>query len=165
MNSRGAIFIVLLFALGCSKPVKPTTIILLRHAEKATDGTEDPDLKPEGVKRAEHLAQMLKDTQIDGIYATDFKRTRQTVQPLASAKQLEIQSYEPFKNDEIEEMLAKHGGETIVVCGHTNNIPWTANLLTGKDDFKDYEETQYGIFLIVTVVDKGKNAEVTRLNY
>ena len=164
MNSR-VIVIGFLFALGCSKPVQPTTIILIRHAEKATDGTEDPDLKPEGVARAERIAQMLKDARIDAIYATDFKRTRQTVQPLATAKQLEIQRYEPFKNDEIEAMLARHNGGTIIVCGHTNNIPWTANLLTGKDDLKDYEETEYGIFLIVTVVDKGTKAKVTRLNY
>lgn len=165
MKIRLVILLFVLVALGCTGTEPPTTFILLRHAEKGNDGTEDPDLKPEGIERAERITQMLKDTRIDGIYATDFKRTRQTVKPLGLAKNLEVQQYEAFREDEIENMLRKHRGGTVVVCGHTNNIPWTANLLIGREEFKDYDESQYGIFLMVTVVEKGRNAKVIRLNY
>jgi phosphohistidine phosphatase SixA len=134
---RGHFLIVLFLILGCSRPTPPTTFILLRHAEKASDGTEDPDLKAEGAERAQRLAELLKYTQVDGIYTTNFKRTRQTVEPLADVKKLEVQPYEAFKADEIEKMLHKHGGGTIVICGHTNNIPWTANLLMGREEFEE----------------------------
>lgn len=161
--------LMLVFALttaGCV-PTDPqiTTFILLRHAEKGNDGTEDPDLNPEGIERARRLTQLLKETQINGIYTTNFKRTRNTVAPLASEKNLEVELYETYKDDEIEKILEKHPGGTVVICGHSNNIPWTANLLTGKEEFKDYEETAYGIMLIVSVVEKGKVAKVTRLEY
>lgn len=142
-----------------------TTFILLRHAEKGDDGTEDPDLTKEGVKRAERLSALLSEANIKGIYSTNFKRTRNTVVPLAKMKDLEIETFEPFKADEIERMLDEHTGGTVVLSGHTNNIPWTANLLTGMQDFKDFEETQYGTLLIVSVVEKGKVASVTRLEY
>ena len=162
---RGHFLIVLLLTLGCSRPTPPTTFILLRHAEKASDGTEDPDLKAEGAERAQRLAEFLKDTQVDGIYATNFRRTRQTVAPLAAVKKLEVQRYEAFQAEEIENMLNRHRGGTIIVCGHSNNIPWTANLLMGREEFEEYDESQYGIFLIVTVVEKGTNAKVIRLSY
>jgi broad specificity phosphatase PhoE len=162
---RSYALIALFLVLACSRPAPPTTFILLRHAEKASDGSDDPDLKAEGIERARRLTELLKDTQVDGIYATNFKRTRQTVELLAQEKKLDVLQYEAFKPEEIENMLHKHRGGTVVVCGHTNNIPWTANLLTGKDEFDDYEETQYGIFMIVTVVEKGSNAKVIRLSY
>jgi 2,3-bisphosphoglycerate-dependent phosphoglycerate mutase len=165
MKTCNIFLVLLLAALACSQPRLPTTFILLRHAEKANDGTDDPDLKPEGVDRAERLKELLRYEHIDGIYSTEFKRTRQTVEQLAVEKKLDVQLYEPFKDDQIENILEKHEGGTVVICGHTNNIPWTANTLIGSAEFKDYEESEYGIFLVVTVLDKGKNAKVLRLSY
>ncbi len=154
-----------LLLAGCSENNQITTFILLRHAEKGNDGTEDPDLSPQGIERAERLKQLLQETQIDGIYATHYKRTKNTVTPLALAKKLEVQSYESFKAEEIEKILEQHPGGTVVICGHSNNIPWTANLLLGKETYKDYAENEYGIMLILSVVEKGKVAKVTRLDW
>ncbi len=162
---HGYAFIVLFLTLACSRPEQPTTFILIRHAEKANDGTDNPDLKAEGRKRARRLAELLLDTEVTAIYATNFNRTRQTVEPLATAKKIPVKQYEAFQAEEIEKMLDEHQGETVVVCGHTNNIPWTANLLTGTDDLQEYDESQYGIFLVVTVVEKGSKAKILRLNY
>ena len=39
-------------------------IFIVRHAEKATTGGNDPDLSVAGQKRAEALARILKDSQI-----------------------------------------------------------------------------------------------------
>jgi 2,3-bisphosphoglycerate-dependent phosphoglycerate mutase len=165
MKIRYAVLFLVVVMTGCGDPAVPTTLILLRHAKKVSDGTDDPNLNAKGVERAKRLAEILKDTKIGGIYSTDFKRTRQTVQPLADVKNLEIDTYEPYQESELKDILHKHRGETVVVCGHSNNIPWTANLLTGKDEFKDYDESEYGIILIVSVVEKGSNSKVTRVNY
>ena len=63
-----------------------TTFILTRHAEKGDDGTKDPDLTQAGKDRAQLLIIMLKEIKVDAIYSTAYKRTRNTVIPLAQEK-------------------------------------------------------------------------------
>lgn len=142
-----------------------TTFILVRHAEKGDDGTNDPDLKPEGVERAARLTQMLAETFVEAIYSTAFKRTLSTVAPLAAAKNLEVKIYDAFKEAEIEKMIRKHSGGTVVVSGHSNNIPWIANLLIGKEQYQPFKDNEYGNLLVVSVAEKGKVAKVTWLTY
>ena len=160
------VLLVLLFVGGCAGDAgELTTFILIRHAEKGNDGTEDPDLTEQGISRAEQLSGMLRNTPIAAIYATNFKRTRNTVAPLARIHDTKVQPYEAFKPEVIEDMLEKHRGGTVLISGHSNTTPWTANLLTGTETYKDYAESEYGIILIVTVTGVGKGASVTRINY
>ena len=60
-------------------------IFIVRHAEKATTGGNDPDLSVAGQKRAEALARILKDSQITAVFVTEFKRTQETAAPTAKA--------------------------------------------------------------------------------
>lgn len=156
---------MLLLNGSCAFDDEVTTFILVRHAEKASDGTDDPGLRPQGEGRANRLAYMLKDIPFDGIYSTDFKRTRNTVAPIADVESIEVQLYEPKKLEEIQKMYVMHHGGTILVCGHADNIPWTANQLTGKETYKDYTDDEYGVILVVSVIEMGKRARVVRLNY
>ena len=157
----------MLFALynGAVAQSSVTTFILIRHAEKVLDKSDDPPLSPEGEVLAKMLISVLKKTKIDAIYSTRFKRTMSTVSPLATSKGLDVKVYEPFKDTPIEEILKKHPGGTIVISGHSNSIPWIANLLLGKKEFEDFNEDDYGNMLIVDVVTKGKVAKVTWLRY
>ena len=144
---------------------KITTIILTRHAEKTNDGTKDPDLTDQGRQRATLLVKLLMEQSLDAIYATNFKRTQNTVMPLAEVKKLAVSTYEPFKPERIDEILEKHKGGTIFMCGHSNSIPWTINYLIGKEQYKDFEESDYSNLVIVTVFERGRMANVTWLNY
>ncbi len=160
------ILILVLGATGVSAQKKTiTTFILVRHAEKLKDGTNDPDLSPQGIERANRLAEMLKEIQVDAIYSTNFKRTKNTVLPFAEFKGLEIKSYEALKTEDIERMLQKHKGGTILISGHSNTTPWVANLLTGTEKYTDFDDSDYGNVLIVTVVEKGILAQVTCIRY
>ncbi|HRG79877.1 MAG TPA: phosphoglycerate mutase family protein [Cyclobacteriaceae bacterium] len=159
------IFLFLVLLTFSIAEAQPTTFILVRHAEKGNDGTKDPDLTDAGSQRAQVLANMLNKTQVDAIYSTAYKRTRNTVTPLATAKGLSVLPYEAFKTDEIDQILKKHTGGTVVIAGHSNNIPWIANYLTGKETYKDFADGDYDNVLIVTVVEKGKNAKVVWLSY
>ena len=157
---------VIVFTTSCVHAQKQiTTLVLLRHAEKGNDGTDDPDLTPEGMERANKLSQLLGKTSVDAIYSTSYKRTRNTVSPLAAVKGLEVLPYVAFKVEEIESMLQKHAGGTVVISGHSNNIPWIANLLMGKEQYKDFGDSDYSTLIIVSVLEKGKVAKVTWLSY
>lgn len=159
------IFLFLLLVNLSLAQAQPTTFVLVRHAEKGNDGTKDPDLTEAGSQRAQVLANMLKKTQVDAIYSTAYKRTRNTVTPLATAKGLSLLEYEAFKTNEIDKILKNNSGGTVVMAGHSNNIPWIANYLTGKETYKDFADGDYDNILIVTVVEKGKNAKVVWLSY
>ena len=60
-------------------------IFIVRHAEKATTGGNDPDLSVAGQKRAAALARILKDSQITAVFVTEFKRTQETAASTAKA--------------------------------------------------------------------------------
>jgi 2,3-bisphosphoglycerate-dependent phosphoglycerate mutase len=151
-------------AVGQDKSI--TTFILVRHAEKdLTQSTSDPDLSSEGRARAATLVNMLQQTEIHAVYTTDYKRTRQTVEPLALSKALAINVYDPRKNTDIDAMLQKHAGSTIVVSGHSNTIPMLANYLMGEEKYRPMEDGEYGNIIIVSVTGRGKQAKVVWLKY
>lgn len=139
-----------------------TTFILVRHAEKGDDG-KDPDLSEAGKQRALQLAHVLKEVPVDAIYTTPYKRTRQTVTPLAQAKEITIAEYTPMRKEDTESMLQKFAGGTIVVAGHSNTIPGFANYLIGNNELKNFDDADYDNLLVVTVV--GKTAKVIWLSY
>src|SRR4029450_5445359 len=60
-------------------------VFIVRHAEKASTGGNDPDLSLQGQKRADTLAHILKDSQITSVFVTEFKRTQETAAPTARA--------------------------------------------------------------------------------
>jgi broad specificity phosphatase PhoE len=161
--------LVLICSHAVAQPI--TTFILIRHAEKASAGemskgmdTKDPELSEAGRQRALRLAAMLKETKVDAIYSTNYKRTMSTVTPLATAKGITILTYEPKKSEVVDEMLKEYAGGTVVICGHSNTTPWMANYLTGKDELKDFDDSDYDNVLLVEVLEKGK-AKVVWLKY
>lgn len=163
---RGLIlFLLLTVQVAGFSQEKITTFILTRHAEKANDGTKDPDLTDAGKIRADQLVKLLHEQSVDAIYSTDFKRTQNTVMPLAKVKNVVISRYEAFKTEAIDEIVVKHRGGTIFMCGHSNSIPWTINYLIGKEQYKDFEDSDYDNLVIITLFEKGKAAKVTWLNY
>lgn len=163
---KKVIVLLLLMVSSAAYSQQPiTTFILTRHAEKADDGTKDPDLTKVGHDRAQLLVKMLQQTKVDAIYSTGFRRTHNTVAPLAEAKGLTVSKYEANKAEEIDQMLAKYSGGTIVVSGHSNTIPWLVNYLTGTDQYKTFDDGDYNNLIIVTVVEKGVATKVTWLNY
>jgi broad specificity phosphatase PhoE len=113
---------LLLFGLFVSATAAQSTIFIVRHAEKAESGGNDPDLSEAGRTRAEALAKMLKDASISAIYATELKRTQQTAAPLAKMLHLDP-TILPAKDSPA--LIAKLRGSTgnVLIVGHGNTIP------------------------------------------
>lgn len=142
-----------------------TTFILVRHAEKANDGTKDPPLNEAGAQRAIDLASLLENQQITALYSTPFKRTRETLQPLASNMELQTQDYDPFaKGDWLAELYESHKGGTVVIAGHSNTIPNLANLLLGNEMFSQFDDSEYFNLLVIVGNEVGKG-KLVRLKF
>lgn len=100
----------------------PTTIIMLRHAERETLGA-DPSLTAAGRKRALLLARMLQDAGVTAVFTSDARRTKETAAPLLAqthltAVELTGTNFAAHKAS----VLAVSSG-TAVVIGHTNTVP------------------------------------------
>jgi broad specificity phosphatase PhoE len=103
-----------------------TIVILVRHAEKKIVPPEnkDPDLSPAGLARAEELRKMFADSGITAIYATQYKRTQQTVKPLSDKLGLPVTQVEAKKTSElVKQIRARGAGQVIFVAGHNNTVP------------------------------------------
>ncbi len=54
---------------------RPTTVIVVRHAERAAVEGQDPPLSEAGEQRARALIEAVGDAGVRAIYATQFQRT------------------------------------------------------------------------------------------
>ena len=144
--------------------VEETTFILVRHAEKADDGTDDPPLNEIGKERALALTEHLKETGITAIYSTDYKRTRQTVQQIADQRELEIKSYDPFAENTLDQMFENEAGGIVLISGHSNTTPLLVNRLIGEERYQQFDDSDYDNLFIVVAEEKG-DGTVVRLTF
>lgn len=144
--------------------VKGKTIILVRHAEKSKMG-KDPELTPEGIERAERLAHMLSEIELDEIYSTNYKRTMQTAMPTAENHGLTISTYSGFDHDDlINKILDNVNVVNVLIVGHSNTTPNFLNALTETSNYPDLTEDDYDNLFIVNTKSKG-DCEVIHLKF
>ena len=146
-----------------SRPL--TTVILVRHAEKKIEpDNPDPDLTPEGVARAQEIARVFGDAGINAIYATQYKRTQQTVKPLADRIRVPVTLLDSKDRDELVNRLqTTHRGQTVFIAGHSNSVPAILSILS-NERFTEIPDNEYDNLFIVTIYRFGK-AKVTKLKY
>ena len=113
---------------------------LFRHAEKLAD-SPDPGLTTEGQARAQRLAAMLKDAGVTRIFSSNYKRTKDTVAPLAEATGIEVEIYDPRDLPGFAAELKGMDG-VIIVSGHSNTTPELTAFLSGIET-QAMEETEY----------------------
>ena len=137
------VFCFWLWAKGQPGPEDTTTYYLVRHAEKASEQKEDPGLSDMGRARAQKIAVILKDKKVTRLYSTPFKRTKQTLQPLAELFDLNILIYDYRDQATIAGMIADCKGKICVIAGHSNTIPQLANLLIGVEVYAEMDDSDY----------------------
>jgi broad specificity phosphatase PhoE len=146
-----------------------TTIIFVRHAEKALLPEGDPGLSPAGQRRVAELTRQLKDADvvagIDVIYSTPYRRTEETARPIAEALNLPINSYDAADTEAIMEVILKeHKGKIILVVGHSNTLPPLIGNMGASKKVPVIEENEYDNIYIVLVPWFGKTKTI-RLRY
>jgi 2,3-bisphosphoglycerate-dependent phosphoglycerate mutase len=67
-----------------------TSFILIRHAESPWSDDDNRPLSAAGLTAAESLPERLAAFSIDAIYSSPYRRSMQTVVPLAGRRGLEV---------------------------------------------------------------------------
>lgn len=190
VNQNLAVFAISAFMLtmlsGCSSapslkpgsvlsaPGTTTTVILVRHAERAKELGESA-LTPEGRQRAQALVAAIGGKEITAIYAPDRGRNRETVQPLAThlgvaitlIPEARLSNTRRFADEFVQEVLSKHAGGMVVWVGNKSPIGiWGGNLkeiylrLGGTGDAPG----KYDDLFIITIPDQG-SVQVQKTTY
>ncbi len=134
--------LVLLLAfviVSCSRQQQGSTVILIvRHTEKASDA-EDSPLNEAGTQRAQALVGVAQDAGVSAIYITQFKRNRDTAQPLAERTgvavtevSVNLQNPGDYGKTLARDIIEKHQGQTVAVIGHGNTIASIVEGLMGR---------------------------------
>jgi len=158
----GAVGVFAYFATF-SRPV--TTVILVRHAEKNNEpDNPNPNLSPAGHERAQELARLLSNAGVTAIYASQYVRTQQTVQPTANQMRLPVVQIDARNTDElVQQISTKNRGGVVLIAGHNNTVP-AAIAALGGGSFPVIPENEFDNMFIVTIYRFGK-AKVVKLKY
>ncbi len=136
------------------------TAILLRHAEKDPGADpSDPGLSGAGRKRAQALSRLLARAGVSHLFASEFHRTRETLEPLAQAGNLKVEIVRAANTAELAARIeALPVGSVSVVAGHSNTIPALAQALGGEianlestPQGPALSEKDYGRLFVVTL--------------
>jgi broad specificity phosphatase PhoE len=134
MRSRSGLSLVLAVSLAlgaCASGggVSPTTVIVVRHAEKAAGQGDDPHLSDAGSARARALARSLKDAGVSAVITTQWMRTAETALPTAREAGVTpevvpvVWDSIPRHAAAIAAAVRRHSGEVVLVVGHSNTVP------------------------------------------
>lgn len=148
-----------------------TTIIFVRHAEKAIDPGGDPGLSEAGAARANELARQLVDADVvagvDAIYATQYKRTQETAQLVAAAhkdklqKDLLVSTYDAADTETVlDEILKNHKGQIILVVAHSNTMPELIANLGASKKVPPIADGEYDNIYIISIPWFGKTKTI-----
>lgn len=157
---------LLLLYGGAAAAAEPTTIYLVRHAERDPGPPEDPRLSREGLRRAAELRSMLRSIKLAAIYETEARAAKQTVAPTAGAHQIKPTQIGAPEVDKLVEMLkTKHAGETVLVVGNAESIPKTLKLLGVHEDSVPMIAEREHDHLFLVHLDTGGRVTLQHLHY
>ena len=119
---------------------EPDQIVLVRHAERSAEPAADP--------------APLANAGVTAIVTTQFRRTRETAQPLAEALHITPHIVTARKGEgtahiaEVAAAVRAQAGGTVLVVGHSNTVMAIATAL-GAPKMADLCETSYSPVLLL----------------
>jgi len=142
-----------------------TTIIFVRHAEQFDMPDGDPGLNDAGKRRVAELTRQLVDADVvagvDAVYSTAYKRSRETVEPIADVLDLPINNYDAADTETVlETILKNHKGKIVLVVGHSNTVPALIANLGASKNVPDIHHDEFDNIYIVSIPWFGKTKTI-----
>ena len=107
---------------------------------------------------------MFGNAGINAIYATQYKRTQQTVKPLSDRTGVPVTVLDSNQTNELlKRIQTTYRGQTVFIAGHNNTVPAIVSELSGET-YPTIPDNEYGNLYIVTIYRFGK-AKVLKLKY
>lgn len=150
-----------------------TTFVFVRHADvdNPADLSGDPALSAAGRARADLLSRFLAYfdvvSGVDAIYASPYRRAKETAQPLAERLGLPIQPavYDDTE-DFMEDILDEHKGEIVLFVVDREEIAPMIVELHGSKRVPEIAPDEYDNLYIVTVPwGGGAKVKTLRVRY
>jgi broad specificity phosphatase PhoE len=154
--------VVALFAAAWAVHVATTTVVVvMRHAEKAGDGTADPPLNSDGLGRAARLAGVFgragPGLGIDAIFVTQFQRTAETAQPLAVQRAIPVITVPADDiNGLARRINADFRGQRVLVIAHADTVPALVKLMGEGPDVPPIEDNEFGTAYVIAMPRWGR---------
>lgn len=154
MNKRIAtlcVFLTLLIlaSVPTARSQGVRTIFLIRHADKISDAP-DALLSDAGHRRAECLAKMLADADVQRIYVSDLQRTQQTAAPLARQRNLKPVPIPLSTPEALIEAIKSEKANNVLVVWHGTTLPRVLQAL-GAPEVPPIADAEYDRFFILTL--------------
>jgi hypothetical protein len=138
-------------------PQPPATILLIRHAEKLTDGRID--LSPVGFERAKRIPELFGGADVaaphnlprpDFLFATHqskkSNRPVETITPLSEALKLPISAEiedDDFATLAKQLLSGRYAGKVVLVAWHHGKLPEFARALGAVPPYDPWPDTQF----------------------
>ncbi len=151
------LFVLVCVAAAAQSGQPPATILLIRHAEKLTDGRID--LSPAGFARAKEIPRLFGGAgaaaphnlpRPEFLFATHqskkSNRPVETITPLSEALKLPISAEiadDDFATLAKELLSGKYAGKVVLVAWHHGKIPAFARALGATPPYDPWPETQF----------------------
>lgn len=162
------VFLALAIAAAWVFDARATTVVVVvRHAETEIGTDPDPNLSVDGRERAAKLARMLSQARpvrgIDAIFASELKRTHQTVLPLSETLALPVNVIPSATWTDLPRRIKReHRGEYVLVAGNSDTVPQLVEALSGAE--VTLRDSEYDAMFIVFVPQISK-AKVVKVKY
>lgn len=157
------VLLLSLAAVSCDRgaPAGATVVLLVRHAEKASDA-EDSPLTEAGGQRAQALVRAAEDAGVAAVYSTQFRRNLDTARPVSErlgvavteARIRDLSNPGDYGKTLAREIVSKHRGRTVLVVGHSNTIASVIEGLTGRAPA--LSSVEYHDLFVVTAPPEGR---------
>jgi len=130
------------------------TVVVVRHAEKASEIARDPILSAAGQARAAALDSALANSKLTAIVVTQYQRTSLTAAVAARRHglvpiEVAVAGAIGDHAQAIAREVRRHQG-TVLVVGHSNTIDDIVAALGGPADIGDLPDSVYSAMFIVT---------------
>lgn len=132
-------------------------VIVIRHAEKASDTEKDPELSLQGEDRAISLTRFLRHNKVDAVFTSELKRTKATASVLARQRGITpvVVNADDTKGL-VAAIKALPEDAVVLVVGHSNTVPAILAEL-GVPDKITIRDDEYGRVFVVTPTKSGRS--------